>query len=157
MQRGLQTWIGDHLNALPLGWFETHGAGSLSRLTVENVREIQQALAYLMAKVLNSVVVPLGVAVGMLFVDWRISLAMLLSGPVLLVVNNLAARSYADADARAHTAAAEADARVVELAQAQPVLRSLGAVGAGNRALDSALAAQTRRYGGPPRRRGWTR
>ncbi|MEU4433335.1 ABC transporter ATP-binding protein [Nocardia rhamnosiphila] len=142
MQRGLQTRIGDHLNALPLGWFETHGAGSLSRLTVENVREIQQALAYLMAKVLNSVVVPLGVAVGMLFVDWRISLAMLLSAPVLLVVNNLAARSYAAADARAHTAAAEADARVVEFAQAQPVLRSLGAVGAGNRALDSALAAQ---------------
>ncbi|MGW1741625.1 ABC transporter ATP-binding protein [Nocardia sp. NPDC001965] len=142
MQRGLQTRIGDHLNALPLGWFETHGAGPLSRLAVENVREIQQALAYLMAKVLNSVVVPLGVAVGMVFVDWRISLAMLLSAPVLLVVNNLAARSYAAADARAHAAAAEADARVVEFAQAQPVLRSLGAVGAGNRALDSALAEQ---------------
>ncbi|MGW5385521.1 ABC transporter ATP-binding protein [Nocardia sp. NPDC003963] len=142
MQRGLQTRIGDHLNALPLGWFETHGAGPLSRLTVENVREIQQALAYLVAKVLNSVVVPLGVAVGMLFVDWRISLAMLLSAPALLLVNSLAARSYAAADARAHAAAAEADARVVEFAQAQPVLRSLGAVGAGNRALDSALAEQ---------------
>ncbi|MET8797028.1 ABC transporter ATP-binding protein [Nocardia sp. NPDC004568] len=142
MQRGLQTRIGDHLNALPLGWFETHGAGPLSRLTVENVREIQQALAYLMAKVLNSIVVPIAVAVGMLFVDWRISLAMLLSAPVLFLVNALAARSYAASDARAHAAAAEADARVVEFAQAQPVLRSLGAVGTGNRALDAALTEQ---------------
>ncbi|NUP29735.1 MAG: ABC transporter ATP-binding protein, partial [Nocardia sp.] len=142
MQRGLQTRIGDHLNALPLGWFETHSAGPLSRLTVENVREIQQALAYLLAKVLNSIVVPIAVAVGMLFVDWRISLAMLLAAPVLFLVNNLAARSYAASDARAHAAAAEADARVVEFAQAQPVLRSLGAVGTGNRALDAALTEQ---------------
>ncbi|WP_327148406.1 ABC transporter ATP-binding protein [Nocardia sp. NBC_01329] len=142
MQRDLQTRIGDHLNALPLGWFETRGAGPLSRLTVENVREIQQAFAYLVAKVLNSVVVPLGVAVGMLFVDWRISLAMLLAAPLLFLVNSVAARSYAAADRRAHAAAAEADARVVEFAQAQPVLRSLGAVGAGNRALDTALSEQ---------------
>lgn len=142
MQRGLQTRIGDHLNALPLGWFETHGAGPLSRLTVENVREIQQAVAYLVAKVLNSIVVPVAVAVGMLFLDWRIALAMLLSAPVLFLVNTAAARSYAASDARAHAAAAEADARVVEFAQAQPVLRSLGAVGAGNRALDAALREQ---------------
>ncbi|MEV0105651.1 ABC transporter ATP-binding protein [Nocardia sp. NPDC050799] len=142
MQRDLQTRIGDHLSALPLGWFETHNAGPLSRLTVENVREIQQAFAYLVAKVLNSIVVPLGVAVGMLFVDWRISLAMLLAAPVLFFVNGLAARSYAAGDRRAHAAAAEADARVLEFAQAQPVLRSLGALGAGNRALDAALAEQ---------------
>ncbi|MGI5221446.1 ABC transporter ATP-binding protein [Nocardia sp. CA-290969] len=142
MQRGLQTRIGDHLNALPLGWFETHGAGPLSRLTVENVRELQQATAYLLAKVLGSIVVPIAVAVGMLFIDWRIALAMLLSAPVLFAVNTLAARSYAAADARAHAAAGEADARVVEFAQAQPVLRSLGAVGAGNRALDAALEEQ---------------
>lgn len=142
MQRDLQTRIGDHLNALPLGWFESRGAGPLSRLAVENVREIQQAFAYLVAKVLNSVVVPLGVAVGMLLVDWRISLAMLVAAPVLYGVNGLAARSYAAADRRAHAAAAEADARVVEFAQAQPVLRSLGAVGPGNRALDAALAEQ---------------
>jgi ATP-binding cassette subfamily B protein len=95
-----------------------------------------------MAKVLNSVVVPIAVAVGMLFVDWRISLAMLLSAPVLFGVDNLAARSYAASDARAHAAAGEADARVVEFAQAQPVLRSLGAVGTENRGLDAALAEQ---------------
>ena len=47
MQRGLQTRIGDHLNALPLGWFETRGSGRLSRIAVENVREIQGAVAYL--------------------------------------------------------------------------------------------------------------
>ncbi len=142
MQRGLQTRIGDHLNALPLGWFETRDAGPLSRLIVENVREVQGLIAYLLAKVLTGVIVPLGVAVGMLFVDWRISLAMLLAAPVLYAVNGLANRAYTGADRRMHEAAAEADSRVVEFAQAQPVLRAFGAVGASNRALDAALSGQ---------------
>lgn len=142
MQRGLQTRLGDHLNALPLGWFETHDAGPLGRLMVENVRELQGLVAYLLAKILTGVVVPLAVAVGMLLVDWRIAMAMLLAAPVLYLVNGLANRAYTGADQRMHAAAAEADSRVIEFAQAQPVLRAFGAVGAGNRALDAALAAQ---------------
>lgn len=142
MQRGLQTRLGDHLNALPLGWFETRSAGPLSRITVENVREIQGAVAYLLAKVVTGIVVPLGVAVGMLFIDWRIALAMLLAAPVLFLVNGLAHRAYQRADEGMHAAATEADSRVVEFAQAQPVLRAFGAVGAGNKALEGALRQQ---------------
>lgn len=142
MQRGLQTRIGDHFNALPLGWFETRDTGPLSRVAVENVREIQGAFAHLLAKALTSFVVPLGVAVGMLFIDWRISLAMLLAVPVLLLVNSVANLAYTRSDEQARVAAADADSRVVEFAQAQPVLRAFGAVGAGNRALDTALHRQ---------------
>ncbi|MFE3955024.1 ABC transporter ATP-binding protein [Nocardia sp. NPDC059091] len=148
MQHGLQTRLGDHLNALPLGWFDDRHAGELSRVVVENVREVQGLIAYLLAKMLTGVLVPLGVAVGMLVVDWRISLAMLVTAPVLFLVNLWANRSYVAADERMHEAAAEANARVLEFAQAQPVLRSLGAVGAGNRALDAALARQRRAANG---------
>jgi ATP-binding cassette subfamily B protein IrtB len=61
---------------------------------------------------------------------------------VLYLVNGLANRAYTGSDRRMHEAAAEADARVLEFAQAQPVLRAFGAVGPGNRALDAALARQ---------------
>ncbi|MFD6397947.1 ABC transporter ATP-binding protein [Nocardia sp. NPDC060249] len=142
MQRGLQTRLGDQLNALPLGWFEDRDAGPLSRVMVEQVREMQGLIAYLLTKVLTGIIVPLVVAIGMLFVDWRVGAAMLLAAPVLYLVNNLATRAYTGADARLHAAAAEADSRVVEFAQAQPVLRAFGAVGAGNKKLDSALVRQ---------------
>ncbi|WP_446224353.1 ABC transporter ATP-binding protein [Nocardia sp. IBHARD005] len=142
MQRGLQTRLGDQLNALPLGWFEDRDAGPLSRVMVEQVREMQGLIAYLLAKVLTGIIVPLVVAIGMLFIDWRIGVAMLLAAPVLYLVNNLANRAYTGADARLHAAAAEADSRVVEFAQAQPVLRAFGAVGTGNKKLDSALVQQ---------------
>lgn len=145
MQQGLQTRLGDHLNALPLGWFETRNAGELSRLAVDNVREVQRLIAYLLGPILAGVIVPLGVAVGMLFVDWRISLAMFVAAPVLYLVNLWANRSYAAADERLHEASAEANARVLEFSQVQPVLRSFGAVGAGN-AGSSATSAVPRAY-----------
>ncbi|MEU4417468.1 ABC transporter ATP-binding protein [Nocardia salmonicida] len=142
MQRGLQTRLGDQLSALPLGWFEDRDAGPLSRVMVEQVREMQGLIAYLLTKVLTGIIVPLVVAIGMLFIDWRVGVAMLLAAPVLYLVNNLANRAYTGADTRLHAAAAEADSRVVEFAQAQPVLRAFGAVGAGNKKLDSALVQQ---------------
>ncbi|MEV6273981.1 ABC transporter ATP-binding protein [Nocardia sp. NPDC051832] len=142
MQHGLHTRLGDHLNALPLGWFEQRDSGPLPRLVVEQVREIQGLVAYLLAKVFTGIIVPLGVALGMLFIDWRVALAMLLAAPVLYLINNLANRGYVRADRRMHAAAGESDSRVIEFAQAQPVLRAFGAVGRGNRALDAALAGQ---------------
>jgi len=142
MQLGLQTRLGDKLNALPLGWFETHNAAPLSRMVVEDVRDIQQVLAYLTAKLVTSILVPVGVAIGMLFIDWRVALAMLIAAPVLFGINRLASRGYQRSDARLHAAAAEADTRVVEFAQAQPVLRAFGAIGRGNTALATALSRQ---------------
>ncbi|WP_037164452.1 ABC transporter ATP-binding protein [Rhodococcoides fascians] len=142
MQSGLQTRLGDRLNALPLAWFETHNAASVSRIVIDNVLDIQHAVAYLTAKLITSILVPVGVAVGMLFVDWRIALSMLVAAPILFAVNRLGNAAYVRADERTHAAATEADTRVVEFAQAQPVLRAFGAVGDGNRALGAALEAQ---------------
>ncbi|PPJ11385.1 ABC transporter ATP-binding protein [Nocardia nova] len=142
MLRGVQTRLGDHLSTLPLGWFATANAGSLSRMVVGGVREILSVVNYLIAPVLTAVLVPVGVAIGVAFIDWRIALVMLISLPVLLLVSRWANTSYTRADRRLDAAAAEANSRVVEFAQAQPVLRAFGAVGSGNRALTRALREQ---------------
>ncbi|NKY52443.1 ABC transporter ATP-binding protein [Nocardia vermiculata] len=144
MLRGVQTRLGDHLSTLPLGWFGTANAGSISKMTVGGVREILNVVNYLLAPVITAVLVPVGVAIGVLFIDWRIALVMLISLPVLLFVSNWANNSYTRADRQLDAAAVEANSRVVEFAQAQPVLRAFGAVGAGNRALTRALQEQQR-------------
>ncbi|WP_227984345.1 ABC transporter ATP-binding protein [Nocardia spumae] len=142
MMRGVQTSLGDHLSTLPLGWFATANSGSISRMVVGGVREIMGVVNYLLAPVVTAVVVPVGVAIGVLFIDWRIALVMLVSLPILLLVSRWANNSYTRADRQLDATAAEANSRVVEFAQAQPVLRAFGAVGAGNRALDRALRDQ---------------
>ncbi|WP_024800453.1 ABC transporter ATP-binding protein [Nocardia sp. BMG51109] len=144
MLRGVQTRLGDHLSGLPLGWFATANAGSISKIIVGGVREILSVVSYLVAPMVTAVLVPVGVAVGVAFIDWRIALTMLLSLPVLLLVSRWANGSFMSANDRLHEAAAESNARVVEFAQAQPVLRAFGAVGDGNRKLSQALREQER-------------
>ncbi|RDI46178.1 ABC transporter ATP-binding protein [Nocardia mexicana] len=142
MLRGVQTRLGDHLSGLPLGWFATANAGAISKIVVGGVREILSVVSYLVAPVLTAVVVPVGVAIGVAFIDWRIALTMLISLPVLVLVSRWANNSYSRANDQLHDAAAESNARVVEFAQAQPVLRAFGAVGDGNRKLSEALRRQ---------------
>lgn len=142
MLRGVQTRLGDHLSSLPLGWFATANAGSISKIIVGGVREILGVVSYLVTPVVTAVIVPVGVAIGVAFIDWRIALTMLISLPVLLVVSRWANSSFSRSNEQMHEAAAESNARVVEFAQAQPVLRAFGAVGDGNRKLTEALRGQ---------------
>jgi ATP-binding cassette, subfamily B, bacterial IrtB/YbtQ len=142
MMRYLQTRLGDHIATLPLGWFTPARTGSLSRTITGNVKDVMGVFAHLLVPVLTGVLVPVGVALGMLAIDWRVSLAMVVAAPVLWAINRWGTGLYARADRAADAAAVEANNRVVEFAQAQPVLRAFGAVGSGDAALASALRVQ---------------
>ena len=90
----------------------------------------------------TAVVTPVTVLVGMYAVDVRLALAITVATPVLVAVllisNRIVARSDRGRDAVIH----EAAARVVEFAQAQPVLRAFGRIAEGHRMLDDALVGQ---------------
>ncbi|WP_217181104.1 ABC transporter ATP-binding protein [Streptomyces sp. AC495_CC817] len=144
MMHSLQTRLGDHIAALPLGWFGSATAGRVSRLISSSVKDAMGVFAHLLTPLLTGILVPAGVALGMLFVDPRVSLAMLVSAPVLYVASRWGQNMYARAEARAHVAAEESNSRVIEFAQAQPVLRASGAAATGNRGLQTALVAQRR-------------
>ncbi|QXQ15649.1 ABC transporter ATP-binding protein/permease [Skermania piniformis] len=144
MQRGLQTRVGQHLATLPQGWFTSHDAAKISRVALSSVREVQGVFTHLAAHRLSAFAVPTVVALGMLAVDWRVGVVMLVAVPVLWAAGRIAERGYLRADARLHAAGADADSRVVEFARAQPVLRAFGAIGARNRGLDRALGEQRR-------------
>ncbi|NEW44770.1 ABC transporter ATP-binding protein [Nocardia cyriacigeorgica] len=144
LMRHLQMRLGDHLGAMPLGAFGPSTSGQASRLITSSTREVMGVFAHLLTPLVTAVLVPMTVAVGMLFIDWRISLAMVVSAPVLYFVNKWGGSLYAHATVGQHQAAAEANSRVIEFAQAQPVLRAFGADDAGTDALRTALREQGR-------------
>jgi ATP-binding cassette, subfamily B, bacterial IrtB/YbtQ len=144
MMHSLQTRLGDHIATLPLGWFGSATAGRVSRLISSSVKDAMGVFAHLLTPLVTGILVPAGVAVGMLFVDARVSLAMVISAPLLYLVNRWGQGVYSRAEARAHTAAEESNSRVIEFAQAQPVLRAFGSATTGNRGLQNALTAQRR-------------
>jgi ATP-binding cassette subfamily B protein len=144
MVHSLQTRMGDHIAALPLGWFGSSTAGRVSRLISVSVKDAMGVFAHLLTPLASGILVPIGVAAGLLFFDPRVSLAMIISAPLLYLANRWGGAVYARAEARSHTAAEESNARVIEFAQAQPVLRAFGAGSTRNRGLQDALLAQRR-------------
>ncbi|MEM9612771.1 MAG: ABC transporter ATP-binding protein [Actinomycetota bacterium] len=139
MLRGLSRRVGEHLNALPLGWFDRRPTTSVAGVLVGDVREVLGVFAHLATVFVGSLLVPMATAVGILLVDWRLGLAFVVAFPVLFGVHLAAGRSYRAADRAVHEAADEANGRLVEFAVAQPTLRSFGAVGSTTRTLDESL------------------
>jgi len=144
MVHSLQTRLGDHVAALPLGWFGPSTAARVSRLISVSVKDAMGVFAHLLTPLATGVLVPISVAAGLLLFDPRVSLAMVVSAPLLYLANRWGTAVYARAEARSHAAAEESDARVIEFAQAQPVLRAFGAASTRNRGLQNALIAQRR-------------
>jgi ATP-binding cassette, subfamily B, bacterial IrtB/YbtQ len=144
MMHDLEAELGDHVSLLPIGWFDRSDPARVSRTIVQDVREVMGVFAHLLAPLLLAVMVPVFVAVGMLAIDWRISVAMVVAAPILYLVHRWGSGLYARADARMHESMTEADARVIEFAQAQPTLRAFGAVGERNGMLRRALDVQGR-------------
>ncbi|WP_331770927.1 ABC transporter ATP-binding protein/permease (plasmid) [Embleya sp. NBC_00888] len=142
--RGLHHRVGDHVTALPLGWFSADRVGRLAQSTSQGTVMITGVPAHLLQPLVTSVVTPVTVAVGMLFFDWRLALATVVLTPVLALVyrwaNALIAKSAHAVDA----SAVESSSRMVEFAQAQPVLRAFGRTAEGHRLLDDSLVDQRR-------------
>ena len=133
--------IGTHLVRLPLGWFDGTRTGEVQQLLGPGVNTAIRTV-HLVQALLGAVLTPATIVVFLLGYDWRIAVAVLVTVPLVLGVFGLA-RRITDRTGAAHDAAsAEASARLVEFAGAQPVLRANGRYRAGRRLLDDALTGQ---------------
>ncbi|OEV12816.1 ABC transporter ATP-binding protein [Streptomyces nanshensis] len=135
--------LGDHLSLLPLGWFNTERTGSISRLVTKGAVNIAGAPAHLLRPVVTAVVSPLTVMLFMLVIEWRIGLALLLSAPVALGAQRISNAMITRADVAWDASAADANARVLEYARMQPVLRAFGRHIDGNELLDASLTHES--------------
>lgn len=136
--------LGDHLVTLPLGWFSAKRGDRLTRLVGQSTKDASGIVAHLLEPLLTGVLTLAVVLVGVFAWDWRLGLTLLVCAPVLYAVHRWSAVLAARVDEKLDEAAAEANGRVVEFAQAQSVLRAGGPDGLGWALLDDSLAAQDR-------------
>jgi ATP-binding cassette, subfamily B, bacterial IrtB/YbtQ len=134
--------FGNHLGALGVGWFSSTKIGKLTRLATTGIGEITTVFAHLLAPMVTAVVTPLTVLVVMVFLDWRLALAMAVTVPVLYVSYRWTTTVIGRADEQVDAAIADANERIVEFAQAQPVLRAFGRTQNENSWLDEAITQQ---------------
>ncbi|MDA0566293.1 ABC transporter ATP-binding protein/permease [Streptomonospora sp. S1-112] len=142
VSRGLHHRIGDQLVRLPLGWFTRARVGELNRITTDAVSRATNLPVHLYPPLADAVVTPVVAVAALALWDWRLGLAAAACLPLLWVVFRRAGDAAGRYDGARDAAADEAADRVLEFAQAQPVLRAFGRAEQGTARLDAALAAE---------------
>ena len=141
--RGLYGRIGAHVVELPMGWFAQDKVGWFTRLVGHGVFSVATVLD-LLRPIVTAVTSSVVVLVFLLFLDWRIAIAVAITAPVVVLAFRLSGALSARTDRAVEAAAAEAAGRAVEFAQTQQVLRAFGRSGQDFALLDDALRAQHR-------------
>ncbi len=134
--------IGARIMRLPLGWFDTERAGTISHLTARGVVFAANAPESILRSVLQAVVAPVLVSAAVVFVDPLLGGAMLL-GIVLVVTVWMATRIRGQRLERiADDINHEGAARVLEFAAVQPAVRAAGPDSLAERSVRAALREQ---------------
>lgn len=134
--------LGDHVAALPLGWFDGTTVGRLTRMGTKSVLSIAGSCAHLLQPLVTGVLTPATVVVVMLFLDWRLGIATLVCSPLILFAARISVRLLNRMDEIDDAAGVEASGRVLEFARNQPVLRAFGRTTDGYAPLEAALERQ---------------
>jgi ATP-binding cassette subfamily B protein len=134
--------IGDHVATLPLGWFTPNNTSTLGLTLSKGVMDILALPVRQLTALIKSIVIPLVLIAALVVVDHRIGLIALAAVPAIAVLYWWASGLGRRADAAVNRATADASDRMVEFAQAQPVLRTFGRAGSATDHFDQALREQ---------------
>lgn len=77
------------MSRMPLGDVLEESSGSYKNIIIERVDSMETTLAHIIPEVISNCIVPIGIFVMMLKVDWRLALISLISVPVGLVFFSL--------------------------------------------------------------------
>ncbi len=138
LRRELFARLADKIIALPLGWFDSTSAGSVTALVTGGS---QAPLGVVMAlkSITETVIPPVIVLVVVLVMDWPVGLAVLIVIPILWALQRAVTGPISRAEAAEAAAVTEANARLIEFSQTQPVLRASGREDRGLGELSTAL------------------
>ena len=140
--RTLQARVGDHVVALPLGWFSAERTGRLSKVVTGGTVSLAGMFAHLLAPLIVGVVTPATIGIALFAFDWRLGVCVLVGAPLLYVIFRWAAARIGASDELTDAAAVAAGDRVVEFARTQRVLRAFGRGAEGHRPLEDAIGRQ---------------
>lgn len=116
----------DHLQKLPLGIFGRQRVGQLSSIMTDDIKRLEDVFTHLTAELLAAVSVPVLFAAGLIWVDWRLSLALLLTLPLALFVLNGTNRMFLKRGGSKQTAVQETSGLIVEFISGLRTLRLFG-------------------------------
>ncbi|WP_413227785.1 ABC transporter ATP-binding protein [Actinomyces marmotae] len=121
--------IGDKIARLPLRWFDSDSAGTMSRAASQEMLSLGESAAHFLYRIASAVAGCAVIWIGSWAWDWRLGLFLTVGAPVVALLILLARRLLDHGKAISEPAERELATRIVELARCQGALRSCRAVG----------------------------
>lgn len=121
--------IGDRIARLPLRWFDSDTAGTMSRAASQEMLSLGESAAHFLYRIASAVAGCAVIWIGSWAWDWRLGLFLTVGAPAVALLILLARRLLDRGKAISEPAERELAARIVELARCQGALRSCRAVG----------------------------
>ncbi|MDY5128305.1 MULTISPECIES: ABC transporter ATP-binding protein [Actinotignum] len=118
--------LGDQLSRLPLGWFRSGWAGTLSRLVTDGLMAIGQGIAHFTTPIIRNATAALVLLVGMWIWQWQLGLALTVAFPLLCALAAAARVLRRRSELATSTTESDLADRIVEYARCQPILRATG-------------------------------
>ncbi|MBM2766528.1 ABC transporter ATP-binding protein [Burkholderia anthina] len=113
----------DHLRRLPLGVFGQQRIGRLASIVTDDVKRMEDVFTHLAAELIASASVPLLFAIGLALVDWRLTVALLVTLPFAIAALNAANRFFLAHGARKQGLGLDTSGLIVEFAGGLRTLR----------------------------------
>ncbi|MGE8655511.1 MAG: ABC transporter ATP-binding protein [Achromobacter sp.] len=108
----------------PLTWLQHHGSGSLKKLLMQDVERLEQFIAHHLVEMTAAIVAPILVAIVLLWIDWRLALAAVVTLPLAILFQSIAMRDMNERMAEYQQAVGELNSASVEYLRSMPVMKT---------------------------------
>ena len=78
--------LAEHLRKLSLGFFSRHDPGDLSSMMITDFTMAETGISHHLPQLMGALVMPILAFFGLLWIDWRMSLAMFIALPLAVLV-----------------------------------------------------------------------
>lgn len=108
----------------PLTWLQQQGSGALKVLVMQDVERLEQFIAHHLVEMTAAVVAPVLVAVVLLWIDWRLAAAALVTLPLAILFQSIAMRGMDQRIAEHQQVVGQLNSATVEYLRNMPVMKA---------------------------------
>lgn len=122
--------LAEHLRKLSLGYLSRHDPGDLSSMMINDFMSAETGISHILPQLIGGLVMPVLAFFGLLWIDWRMAVAMFVSLPLALIVLQLSNKLQVLLSRKQIAAKINAGSRFEEYLQGIRVMKAYNLVGA---------------------------
>lgn len=137
--------IGDRLNRMPMGYFNSNRLGEISSVVTTTIGDIENKAGDILDKIIVGFVHAVVISVVISIFDWRIGVISIVAIVLGMIVNSILQKRSTDIAPKRQEAQSSLVSAVLEYIQGISIIKSFGLGDKSNRAVDGAIEESCRR------------